>query len=168
MTEEKIIIYYADLYRGKFEYPEKDVNSLKELLYDGYCQRCLKYFDIKDLKLDHEIPVRVCGNIIDWRNLNLLCNSCHKKKTKIDILIISILKKLDYFDTRNFYKNPDRIIELFTLLKEDYENNNYKKKKWLNGEKGIDYLEEKYKKNREIDNNGLLVKEYKYEELNKK
>lgn len=166
MTKEIFTIYKTNLSRIKFEYPGKDVNSLKELLYDGYCQRCLKYFDIKDLKLDHEIPVRVGGNIIDWRNLNLLCNSCHKKKTKIDILIITILKKVGYFDGINFYENPDKVIELFTSLKEDFENNNTKKERWIKGNNGIDYLEKNYKKNREIDNNGLLVKEYKYGEIN--
>lgn len=45
------------------------------------------------LEVDHKIPVGAGGEMWDKKNLQVLCNFCHKKKTKLDLKQIKEYKK---------------------------------------------------------------------------
>lgn len=75
------------------------------------CEHCGTENGRKDL--DHIIPVVMLGKVFDKQNLQLLCMRCHKKKTKVDLLIIQTVKKLKYLSGSNtgytLYISPEEL-----------------------------------------------------------
>lgn len=69
------------------------LNSKKQL-YNGFCDKCKKEFQIGDLQLEHQIPIALAGKIFDLSNQKLYCNDCHRAKTKIDLEVIHLMKRL--------------------------------------------------------------------------
>ena len=47
-----------------------------------YCKEC---GSDGNLEVDHIIPVAITGKVFDKDNCQVLCNTCHKKKTKKDL-----------------------------------------------------------------------------------
>lgn len=48
------------------------------------CSICLKRYRKRELDVDHIIPVRMGVDPFDKKNLRVLCEQCHKAKTKLD------------------------------------------------------------------------------------
>ena len=53
------------------------------------CEKCGK--ETNKLIADHITPIALHGKEFDKKNIQLLCNSCNKKKTSKDLSIISWL-----------------------------------------------------------------------------
>ena len=72
-----------------YELPEKTRKKLRKIIEerDGLvcCRRyghgCGKTFKENELSMDHIIPIRAGGPVVDIGNLQLLCYECHNTKT---------------------------------------------------------------------------------------
>ena len=53
------------------------------------CQICKTRLRKKFLDIDHIIPVRMGGQLLDKANLRTLCKECHKKKTNLDSEVLN-------------------------------------------------------------------------------
>ena len=102
----------------------KGFNSEKRkkelILENNYCNMCKKTYTSLVYQLDHIVPVYLFGSVKNKNNHQLLCKSCHSKKTGIDISIISCFKKMyliggTRFDTCTFLKKEE-IINLYLKL----------------------------------------------------
>ena len=65
----------------------KDWGLIREQVFkrDKYtCQRCGLKLSSSELQCDHIIPISLGGPEFDMRNLQTLCEDCHKKKTARD------------------------------------------------------------------------------------
>jgi hypothetical protein len=135
-------LYYFNIGRNKSSIKNKSVSVLKRELTEKNGKRC--YLCEKDFKngdfleLEHKIPVCVGGKVFCKSNLGLVCSKCHSKKTKIDLDVIFIMKKLIFNKQNSMYPLEflrGKYKELFNLA---YESNN-KFKIWYEGSNGEDY-----------------------------
>jgi len=69
--------------------------------------------------MDHIIAIVLGGHPWDYRNLQALCEKCHKLKTKSDIKILAYWRRLTRYDP-TFIKSKDEFDDNQTLL-EDYQ-----------------------------------------------
>lgn len=58
------------------------------------CSKCGR--KAKKIIADHKLAIAIGGNEFDENNIQLLCQKCDKKKTSLDLGVISMLN-------RNFY-----------------------------------------------------------------
>lgn len=63
------------------------------------CRNCEKTFSEYDLALDHIIPIALGGAINKISNFQILCRRCHRKKTAMDVRIITHAKKMGWITT---------------------------------------------------------------------
>ena len=149
-----IKIYSFLTIRNKLEDNGMSIINWKKKLYNKICDNCKKDFNLSNLDLEHKIPVRIAGSLIDITNLRLFCHKCHYEKTRKDIIVINILKRLKLLEQDNCFIEPLKLHEiysyLYNLLKEGESNF----KIWEYGSNGSDYEQIIYKKNREKINNG--------------
>lgn len=53
---------------------------------DCVCDLCRKLFpSTSDVQLDHITPISMGGNMFSYSNLQMLCRSCHTRKTSKEI-----------------------------------------------------------------------------------
>ena len=63
---------------------------------DNYtCAYCNKKKPSSELIGDHIIPIALGGLEFDHENVQCLCENCHKKKTKVDIEMITNYKRIE-------------------------------------------------------------------------
>jgi len=117
LQEKKKELFYKDLashYKEAIDFERvRMLNELEEkrrqILDDGYVMRHLGYktekaFNINsydnryhkdyfNIEVDHIIAVSLGGEMWDEKNLQPLCNFCHKIKTKEDMKKLQIIKK---------------------------------------------------------------------------
>jgi len=146
-----IEIYEVNLDRNKSYYQNKSPGSLKKELYREICDSCKKDFKIGRLELEHKIPVRVGGEIFRKKNLQLYCSLCHSRKTKLDIKVMNILKKIGLFDNHHFYISPDKVIIEFKRIRKLISKSELNYKTWYQGSNGINYKQIFWTKNREVE-----------------
>jgi len=117
----KPVIYKLWLSRNKAYKKGFSAGVLKKKIYNGFCSKCKKEFRIRNLHLEHTLPVMVGGLIFDKKNLTLMCVRCHNKKTVLDIKCINILKKMGVISshtyTVDFYLHPHRVQEIFYYVR---------------------------------------------------
>jgi hypothetical protein len=66
------------------------------------CVMCKKYFELKDLTVDHR--VRFCdGGTSDYKNLQLLCLKCHESKDKVSLSDIPPAQNVEPYSIDTFY-----------------------------------------------------------------
>lgn len=78
--------------------------------YCGYISTALSNFNV-----DHIIPISLCGDITQ-NNLQLLCSSCHKYKTKIDRRVLKILNDLEVKRSGVYYVSKDILWKVYKQL----------------------------------------------------
>jgi hypothetical protein len=106
------------------------INKLKNGLFliNNQCYLCDKeFYNIRELELEHKIPVMLGGDITDINNLALVCRKCHKGKTIIDLKIIRGLKSLGIITGKfqidslwNREKIKEFYLNNFNLIREKY------------------------------------------------
>lgn len=88
-----------------YELPEKTRQQLRKIIQerDGlicskkYGDGCGKPFEDTELSMDHIIPIRAGGPVVDLGNFQLLCLKCHNYKT--------MTKDIEYSNSfRAFYR----------------------------------------------------------------
>lgn len=134
-----IKIYNFSTQRNKFMKKNKDVKSLKKLLYQGFCDESKEKFNVNQIHLDHIIPVRIGGHLFDKDNIQFLCHKCHNKKTRIDILSINILKKIGVIIGDCSFLSIEELHHLFSLIKSKIIECEENKKTYFDGQINIDY-----------------------------
>lgn len=75
------------------------------------CEEC--NFETNSPEVDHIIAIILGGHPWDYRNLQLLCSECHKKKTKSDIGIYAWWKRQANYDIGVVLGNNQILLEAF-------------------------------------------------------
>lgn len=85
---------------------EKKVNTITGRIAQHYkCADCLNDFPAKNVQVDHIVPIIGPGGFKDWNdyvekiycqkeNLQVLCLTCHDRKTKLEREQASLFKRL--------------------------------------------------------------------------
>lgn len=77
-TETKIKVFYAKGCKNKARRKKYSTTTRKMLYnkYDGVCQLCGKKLTLKEMTLDHIVPL-ACGGIDDVSNIQIACKQCN-------------------------------------------------------------------------------------------
>ena len=90
--------------------PHKDKYLRKHLR----CEKCGKKRDSRmwsdRMEMDHIIAIVLGGHPWDTRNLQTICQECHKKKTKSDVGILAWWKRQAKYDIGPIVVNPQQIL----------------------------------------------------------
>lgn len=73
------------------------------------CEHCK--LQTKDPEVDHIIAIILGGHPWDYRNLQPLCESCHKIKTKSDVAILAWWKREAKYDTGPIIPDPQLTLD---------------------------------------------------------
>ncbi|MEK6878118.1 MAG: HNH endonuclease signature motif containing protein [Nanoarchaeota archaeon] len=107
-------------------------------------------FELKNLNLEHKIPISIGGSLVNIKNLRLFCHECHKIKTRKDIIVIKFLKKLKLFNEVFIFIKPEKLHNIYIYLYNLLEEGESNFRDWSHGENGIDYEQIQYKGNWEV------------------
>ena len=143
-------VYFFDDNRSKLD--GTSVSKQKKEIYQGICDECKKEFPLKKLELEHIIPVKIGGSLIDKNNLRLICKKCHPKKTNVDILIINFFKKAKISDKGLLFLSPEEVKEIYFYLLKKIIKSKERYKLWEEGINGEDYEQIIWKLNRGGEN----------------
>lgn len=67
--------------------------------HGNFCDGCSKKVESSyDMEMDHVIAIILGGHPWDERNLQALCSTCHKKKTRQDLIIYKFWKDQQWYD----------------------------------------------------------------------
>lgn len=76
-TETKVKVFYGKCKKGKNrKHYSTTTRKMLYNKYDGVCQLCGKKLTIKDMTLDHIVPL-ACGGIDDINNIQIACEQCN-------------------------------------------------------------------------------------------
>ena len=130
-------VFIFEYYRRNFSKMDLSYIKAKKLLEEKFgniCYICKKNY--KFLEIEHLIPI-ACGGYEDRiENLNLICTSCHKTKTKKDIKIINSMKLLGIIKKEGYrwysFYNREELNKFYLDFSEIIEYNFLKFKDWVN------------------------------------
>lgn len=146
-----IQVYSFQTSRGKFKYTGKTPSALKKELFNlsNKCYLCNNEFELRQLELEHKIPVELGGHLFSYENVSLCCIKCHRKKTIIDKRVIHFLKSIKIIFSKGESFLPlnelhEKYNYLFDLTKKGLRNYDT----WLYGSSKEDYIQNVTEENR--------------------
>jgi len=117
------------------------VKDWKKKLYQGICNNCGEDYGLTTLQLEHSIPVRIGGSLVNQDNLKLFCHKCHTKKTRKDIIAINILKRLNLLHGFTSFIEPLELQKTYLYIYELLEEGEKNYRMWYDGINRKDYEE---------------------------
>jgi len=124
------------------------ISGWKKKLYQGKCDNCGEDYGLTSLELEHSIPVRIGGSLVNQDNLKLFCSRCHRKKTRKDVIVINILKRLNLLVGCTSYIEPSELQKIYLYIYKLLEEGEKNYRIWYDGKNGIDYEEIMWRENR--------------------